>query len=230
MTHRILATLAAAALAITTASAQESEVELKLREALRDTMLKLRDAQAQVAAAQAAQIAAETQVKDLTAKNEALSKELVAERNVSANMISELTTKLEERGTVILTLQTSLENWKKSYSGATSLAAKKESERQKLQARVNELERIVEDQQFRNIEMYKAAMETVDRYKKFGLGDAVLAREPFVAAQRVKFQNIIQDQSDKLANARIRPPSQQQPTPPPANPAAEAGQPQAAAN
>lgn len=222
MSRHTLATLLLAVTSALAAPSQEEDVELKLREALRDSMLKLRDAQTQIATAQAAQIAAETQVKELTARNEALGKELVAERNVSANMISELTTKLEERGSVLLSVQTALENWKKSYAGATALAAKKESERQKLQARVSELERIVEDQQFRNIEMYKAAMETVDRYRKFGLGDAVLAREPFVAAKRVKFQNIIQDQSDKLANARIRPPSQQQPTPPPAGPETQA--------
>ncbi len=193
---------------------EESDVETKLREALRDTMLKLRSAQGEVAAAQAAQIAAETQVKDLTAKNESLSKELINERNVSANMIAELNTKLEERGTVILSLQSLVENWKKSYGGATALAAKKESERAKLAARVTQLERIVEDQQFRNIEMFKVGMETLERYKQFGLGDAVLAREPFVAATRVKFQNVIQEQTDKLRDARIRPVQETNPTGP----------------
>jgi hypothetical protein len=51
--------------------------------------------------------------------------------------------------------------------------------------------------------MYQAGMEILDRYEKFGLGDAILAREPFTAAKRVKFQNLVQDLSDKLTDARI---------------------------
>jgi hypothetical protein len=50
--------------------------------------------------------------------------------------------------------------------------------------------------------MYQAGMEILDRYEKFGLGDAILAREPFTATQRVKFQNLVQDLSDKLTDAR----------------------------
>jgi len=201
------------------AFSQESEVEEKLRGALRDTMLKLRDAQGQVATAQAAQIAAEAQIKDLMAKNESLQKELVAERNVSANMVSELTTKLDERGTLILTLQASIEKWKKSYVGATQLAAKKETERAKAEARSLQLERLTNDLQVKNIEMFRAAMDTLDRYEKFGLGDALLAREPFIGTTRVKFQNAIQDQAAKLTDARFRvlplePSDSQQPAPP----------------
>ena len=39
--------------------------------------------------------------------------------------------------------------------------------------------------------------------KKPELRDAILAREPFTAAKRVKFQNLVQDLSDKLTDARI---------------------------
>jgi hypothetical protein len=46
-------------------------------------------------------------------------------------------------------------------------------------------------------------MGILDRYEKFGLGDAILAREPFTAVQRVKFQNLIQDFSEELSDARI---------------------------
>ncbi|MFZ4599407.1 MAG: hypothetical protein ACOYNN_12245 [Terrimicrobiaceae bacterium] len=223
----ILRTLSLAifvALPLHAAEEEVNPVEAKLREALRDVTLKLRDAQGQVATAQAAQIAAETKIKDLTAKNESLGKELVAERNVSANMISELTTKIEERGTLITGLQASIEKWKKSYQGATALAAKKESERAKFEARSIQLERIVNDQQVKNIEMFKAGLSTLDRYEKFGLGDALLAREPFIGTTRVKFQNVIQEQADKLADARILPPADAKPG---ASPTPDAAKPSA---
>lgn len=210
------------------AADEEKGLETKLREALRDTMLKLRDAQGQIATAQAAQIAAEDKIKDLSAKNEKLGKELMAERNTSSNMIAELNTKLDERGTVITSLQAMLQKWKKSYGELTGFASKKESERAQLEAKALKLERQVANQQVKNLEMYKIGMETLTRYEKFGLGDALLAREPFIGTTKVKFQNLIQDLADKFTDARIKsedgeaqPPvnqqqGQQAPQPPPA--------------
>ncbi len=199
-----LGLLLAVALSAPLHAAEENPVEVKLREALRDTMLKLRDAQGQVAAAQAAEIAAVEKIKELTAKNETLGKDLIAERTTSTNMISELNTKLAERGTVITSLQAKLEKWKKSYSEITAFAAHKESERAKYLDKSIKLERQVANQQVKNLEMYKAAMDTLSRYEKFGLGDAILAREPFIGTTRVKFENLIQDQADKLTDARIQ--------------------------
>lgn len=199
------AVLLAVALAAPLHAADENTVETKLREGLRDTMLKLRNAQGQIATAQAAQIAAEEKIKELTARTEALNKDLLAERTTSTNMIAELNTKLEERGTTISSLQAKLEKWKKSYAELTAFAAHKESERAKYQEKSIRLERQVASQQVKNLEMYKAGMETLDRYEKFGLGDAILAREPFIGTTKVKFENLIQDQADKLTDARIQP-------------------------
>lgn len=179
--------------------------EAKLRDALRNTMLKLRDAQGQVATAQAAQIAAEDKIKELTTKSESLTKDLMNERNTSANMIAGLNTKIEDRDKTIAGLQATVQKWKKSYAEVTAFAAKKESERAKQEARALKLDREVASQKVKNLEMYKAGMDTLDRYEKFGLGDALLAREPFIGTTRVKFQNLIQDQADKITDARIKP-------------------------
>lgn len=200
-----LAWLLASAMLLPAHAAEEGGVETKLREALRDTMLKLRDAQGQIATAQAAQIAAEEKIKELTAKTESQTKELFAERTTSTNMIAELNTKLTERDTVITGLQAKLEKWKKSYSELTAFAAHKEAERAKWEDKSIKLERQVANQQVKNLEMYKAGMDTLARYEKFGLGDALLAREPFVGTTKVKFENLIQDQADKLTDARIQP-------------------------
>ena len=181
----------------------EEDPVAKMREALKNTMLKLRDVQGQLANAQAAQIAAESKVTELTSKNEALVKDLASERNTSTNMIADLNKKLAERDDTILGLESSLAKWKKSYTELTTLAAQRETQRAALEAKCNGLDRQVADQQDKNIAMYKVGMEILDRYKKFGLGEAVLAREPFTAAQRVKFQNLTQDFADKLTDARI---------------------------
>jgi chromosome segregation ATPase len=197
------ALLAAILLASAAASRAQEDETAKFREALRDTMLKLRDAQNQLAAAQAAQYAAESQAAELADKNKALAKELSDERNTSTNLISGLNKKLAERDASIAELQATLAKWKTAHTEIAKLATQRELQRQKLAAEKLALERKVQDQQFKNIEMYKAAMEVLGRYEKFGLGDAILAREPFTAAQRVKFQNLAQDFADQLTDARI---------------------------
>jgi hypothetical protein len=45
----------------------------------------------------------------------------------------------------------------------------------------------------------------LDRYEKFGLGDALTAREPFVGLTKVKFQNLVQDYQDKLSDQKVKP-------------------------
>ena len=198
-----LAILSLLATAVPSVYSAEEDPTAKFREALKNTMLKLRDAQGQLANAQAATIAAESKVEDLTSKNETLTKDLVSERNAASTQISDLNKKISVRDDSISELQASLANWKKSYEDVTKLAAQRENQRAIFEAKSIKLERQVEDQKFRNIQMHKIAMGILDRYEKFGLGDAILAREPFTAVQRVKFQNLIQDFSEELSDARI---------------------------
>ena len=198
------ALLAAAAVLLAPALlAADEDPTVKFREALKDSMLKLRAVQTDLANAQAAQYAAEAKATELTAKTESLNKELANERNTSTNMIADLNKKIADRDNLILELNAALAKWKKSYGEVAKLASKREGQRATLDTKRIELERKVQEEQAKNIEMYQAGMEILDRYEKFGLGDAILAREPFTAAQRVKFQNLVQDLSDKLADARI---------------------------
>ena len=197
------------AVAAHAAEEEANPVEQRLREGMRSLTLQLREAQNQTAAAQAAQAESERKIKELEGRVETLNKQAVADRNASANLISELKGKLEEQTSTNEAYLVALGKWKKSYSDVTALAARKEAERVKLEAKSVKLERQVEDQKLKNLAMYKAGMEVLDRYEAFGLGDAVLAREPFVGTTRVKFQNLIQDHADKLADQRI--PQQIQP-------------------
>lgn len=187
------------------AEAEANPIETKLREALRNTMLQLRDAQGQIANLQAADVANTQKITDLDKQVETLTRQAIEDRNASTNMISDLKTQLEEQKVVTLKLEATVADWKRAYSQATALATKKEAERAKAAAQVIKLDRVVADQQVKNIEMFKMGMEVLDRYEKFGLGDALLAREPFVGTTRVKFQNLMQAYQDKLADQRIQP-------------------------
>jgi len=181
----------------------EEDVAGRLREALRNTMLQLRDAQNQVATLQATQVADAQKIKDLEAKVATMTKQAIDERNTSTNMIAELNTKIEEQRVVLAGFQAAIEKWKHSYNSVTALAQKKESERAKLETKSIKLERQVQDQKMRNIKMYETGLEILARYESFGLGDALLAREPFVGSTRVKFQTLIQNDHDKIADQRI---------------------------
>lgn len=186
------------------AGAEEGDpVVAKLREALRNTMLQMRDVQGQLANAQAAQIASDAKVKELTAQNDKLTKQMIEDKNASTNSIAELNTRLEEQGVVIQKLNATVDQWKRGYNEATALAQKKEAERAKAAAQIIKLDRIVADQQIKNVQMYKVGTEILDRYEKFGLGEAILAREPFVGMTRAKFQTLMQDYQDKLVDQRI---------------------------
>ncbi|MFM8764259.1 MAG: hypothetical protein ACKOEZ_05420, partial [Spartobacteria bacterium] len=178
-TYALLA--AAAVLLSPLLHAADEDPTAKFREALKDSMLKLRAAQTDLANAQAAQYAAEAKATELTAKTESLTKELATERNTSTNMIADLNKKIADRDNSILELNAALAKWKKSYGEVAKLASKREGQRATLDAKRIELERKVEEEQTKNIEMYQAGTTILDRYEKFGLGDAILAREPFTA-------------------------------------------------
>ena len=112
-THTLLA--AAAFLLAPALLAADEDPTAKFREALKDTMLKLRAVQTDLANTQAAQYAAEAKATELTAKTEFLNKELANERNTSTNMIADLNKKIADRDNSILELNAALAKWKKSY-------------------------------------------------------------------------------------------------------------------
>ena len=78
-----------------------------------------------------------------------------------------------------------------------------EKEREKLKIQAATLQRAVSDHETKNVELAKIAYEILDRYEKFGLGDALTAKEPFLGLTRVKIENLVQDFKDKIDDQRI---------------------------
>lgn len=186
-------------------AADSSEVEAKLREALRNTMLQLRDVQGQVATLQAAQAEKDQKNEELAAQVEALTTQASSDRETAKKKIADLEEAVKKGDAQVLELEQSLAKWKVAAKQAADIARQKESERARLDAEAIRLRRVVADQQTANIAMLKIANEILERYKKFSLGDALLAREPFVGITRVKLQNLVQDYSDQLLDQRIKP-------------------------
>ena len=66
------------------------------------------------------------------------------------------------------------------------------------------LKRKLEDRERKNAELFKLGNEILTRYEKFGLGDALAAREPFTGLARVKLENLVQDYQDKIADQKVK--------------------------
>jgi chromosome segregation ATPase len=185
----------------------------KMREAVKNSMIQLRDANAKLATAQAAQAEAEDKVKELQGKLEELTKKSAAERKTANETIDDLRTKLANSEMIGNHLTESLTKWKQGYAKLADYAKATEGKRAEFASKCILLERRIADQQVRNAEMYRLANEVLDRYAQFGLGTAIAAREPFVGITKVKFQNLVQDYQNKLTDQTIRPEKQESSTP-----------------
>jgi chromosome segregation ATPase len=177
----------------------------RLRESLKNTMLQLRTAQTDLATVQAEKDALAAEKQTLTDQVAALTKQAIADKDATDKSIADLQAKVAAQEAEITAQKAAIEKWKIALQTMTATAQGKEAERAQLAARVIVLDRQVADQRTKNAEMYKIGKEVLARYEKFGLGDALTAREPFVGLTRVKFENLIQDYGDKLQDQRITP-------------------------
>ena len=201
-----------------------AEVALrKMRDTLRSTMIQLQTAEADKATLQATldttKAENEKKIKDLTKDLESLRKKTTAERDAADKSIIDLTSKVANIEQELARTKETLAKWKEGYVKAAAISVKKESERAVLAGKVISLERRVADNEIKNAEMFRIGNEVLDRYKNFGLGTALVAREPFVGVTRVKLQNLMQSYQDKLIAQKIRPADYNSTTPDPAAPA-----------
>ncbi len=178
--------------------------EQKMRETIRNTMIQLRDANAKLATAQAAQGEAEEKVKELQAQLEELTKKSASEKKTATETIDDLTTKLSASELQVNHLTESLAKWKLGYAKLAEYAKLTEGKRAELASKVIAQDRVIADQRVKNAEMYRLGTEVLDRYAKFGLGTAILAREPFVGITKVKFENLIQEYQSRMTDQTIR--------------------------
>jgi hypothetical protein len=178
--------------------------EQKMRETIRNTMIQLRDANAKLVTAQAAQADAEEKNKELQGKLEELTKKSAAEKKSSDETIDDLKTKLAASEQQVLHYTESLAKWKLGYAKLAEYAKATEGKRADLASKIIILDRRIADQQVKNAEIYRLGNEVLDRYAQFGLGTAISAREPFVGITKVKFQTLVQDYQNKLTDQTIR--------------------------
>ncbi len=175
--------------------------DARLKETLRELTLRVRTAETDQASLQAEKAQLEQDKQALTANADLLTKQAASDKATITN----LTSKATEQETAINQTKDSLVKWKAAYEQINAAAQKLKAERDQAVSENIIANRTIADRETKNRELYRLANEILTRYEKFGLGDALAAREPFVGVSRTKLENLVQDYSDKIADARVRP-------------------------
>jgi hypothetical protein len=192
--------------------AAQPTTESRLRDALRNTMLQLRDQQGQVATLQASQAQSDKDNADLKAKVDAftaqvaaLTKQSADDKAASDKAIADLKSQNTDLTAQIAKLNDALAAWEKDDKQYVQLAKDKEAARAQLAGQVIMLQRLVDDRETKNLILYNLANEILTRYQKFSLGDALSAKEPFTGLSRIKLQELVQGYQDKILNQQVTP-------------------------
>ena len=181
------------ALVVTNANADDA----RLRETLRTLTVRLRSAETERNTLLSDKAQLEQEKKALSGKVDALNKQVAADK--------EKLDQLEAKQKELDDTKESLGKWKTAYEQIQTAAQKSEAERAKLASESIILKRKVEDRERKNLELFKTANEILTRYEKYGLGEALSAKEPFTGIARVKLENQVQDYQDKIADERVKP-------------------------
>jgi predicted RNase H-like nuclease (RuvC/YqgF family) len=184
---------------VTAVVAQAPTAEAQLRERLRATMLQVRTLETEKAALQATQTQCADEKKALAERVEAITKQANEYKTV-AQQVDGLKDQIAKQEKEIARLR---EDLTAQQRAAAQARAQQADYAKKAGDVVVGLERLVTDRQTKNLTLYQTALEILDRYEKFSLGDALKAREPFTGVARVKLQNQVQEYQDKLASGRV---------------------------
>jgi chromosome segregation ATPase len=186
-----------ACLFVTNAKADDAH----LKETLRTLTLRLRSAETERNNLLSEKAQFDQEKKTLMSKMDALTKQAAADKK----QLDELTAKVDAQEKELGETKESLGKWKTSYDQIAVAAKKSEAERAKLASESIVLQRKLEDRERKNLELFRIGNEILRRYEKFGLGEALTAKEPFTGLTRVKLENLVQGYEDALADQRVKP-------------------------
>lgn len=211
-------------LAVAAPALAQSELEARLRDALRQATAQARTLEDENARLKAQQSQLESQLALLQQQLEAAGRQ-TGDGDRSAELerayraaVEEFNQRLQqERDQVTRTLE-AMEKWKAAYNEALSVARSREAERERLAGRLQaaaEREAVCRE---KNEALFTLGNEILDRWQSTGWADMLAAKEPFLGLKRVELENLAQDDADRLLDNRL---STAIAPPAPAAPAAE---------
>ncbi|MFN7561813.1 MAG: hypothetical protein ACK5TH_08550 [Prosthecobacter sp.] len=177
----------------------------RMRDQLRTIMLQQQKTEAERAALAAEKVTLEEKVSTLDANLKKLAKESNLQKETDTKAIADLQDKAAKQAAEIVRLQESLAAWKKGHAEVVDAAKKIDAQRAEHAARAILAERKLADANRKNLDLYNIGHEILAKYEGFGLGTAIIAREPFTRNMKVKLENYLQDFGDKLQDGKIQP-------------------------
>ncbi|HWA92168.1 MAG TPA: hypothetical protein VG889_19175 [Rhizomicrobium sp.] len=203
--RRFKVPLALIALLVATPALAQSEDDARLRMQLRTVTLQLRQAQDDIASAQAQKIAAQTERDQLKKQLAAAQAELARARrsdNRAANAA----------------VESELAKVKDTLAQAADAAEKDKAEREKMQADALSTANVLGVCQAKNAKLLAVARQILREYENFDALDAIGANEPFTKLKRVELENLAQDYGDRIDDGIFDPRSVPAPQPAAATP------------
>ncbi|MCB1232261.1 MAG: hypothetical protein KDN19_18575 [Verrucomicrobiae bacterium] len=186
-----------------------SPVEAQLRETLRNTMIQLRNVQAEKAAAdaelQAVKVQSEAKIKDLEGKLAESIQRGTTEREAADKALAEKDRNLAARDARIESLEKSLKEWQDSHAKIKTFAETTVGQLQTVAADLETTRLTLEKRTAQNAKLYQVGSEVLERYKDFALGRALIAREPFTGLARVQIEAAVADYKDQLVDEVAEP-------------------------
>ena len=184
------------------AAAAEQE---RLRSALRDVTLQLRSAQSDLAAARAAQAAAEEKNQGLAAQYDALRKKADAEHSTDAKTVTALNAQLAERAKEIQQLERELAYAKSGWGNSAQAAQTAQAECVQLRAETAAQKKRLVSLEGKNVALFFVANDILTHFSDFSFATALKAKEPFVGATRARLETLVQDYRDQVLDQRDKP-------------------------
>jgi ribosomal protein L29 len=197
--HAVFAVLLLGGLAGAALAQQQESPESRLRAALRETTIQLRDQEDQNATLHAKQSEAERDRLALSQKLDADEKELAALRRQAQTGVAASQQEIDAD-------KKTLAQWQAAYNNAADIARTRDADAKRFDAELTKLReqlRLAED---KNQQLYKLGHEILDLYDSKDFGSMLAAADPVTKLKRVEYENIMQDYEDKLrANQVVQP-------------------------
>jgi chromosome segregation ATPase len=143
-------------------------------------------------------------VDTLTVQINLLNKQGTDDKTTLEKSIADMTSKNPNLAKALDQYGSDIQLWKTGYDQYVHYANQAEAARQQLAVQKAMLQRLVDDREAKNLQLYDTASEILTRYEKFSLGDALSAKEPFIGVTRVRLQELVQDYKDKLVDEKVK--------------------------
>lgn len=197
------------------ALAQDQTTEDKLREALRQTTVQLRqlqDTQAQLQADRDSAVrqrdAFQQQVTELQSKAQPQQAKVAPDQlKALQDQMQQLNAALDAAKRDNAALAASIAKWQAGYNQAAEIARAKDAEARQLTQNVQKLQKAHDTDYATNQKLAQVATDILHLYQTQSFRQLLWkSYEPLLGLWEVKLENLVQDYDDKIYNLRIYPP------------------------